>query len=206
MDGEDRDLDKKLSICSPNAPVERIVTLDQVKSLYIASGMSTQEIAETVFIPEAQIKELVEEHNLVELRKAYIREGINKIQNTQVTQAQQLMDLELNFKKMRIIQLENQLKDFMAYYARHGDFYKRHPMTGEILKNTNGIAMQISIPNISKEVAQLKESVTLSEGMKHMLTQIDQILNSKPTTEIPDEDGSIIDIASYDSVFKSSDN
>lgn len=203
---EDRDLDKKIGICAPDSSLQKVPSRDHVKSLYIASGMSIKEIAETVFVTEDVIKTLVEKHNLVELRKAYIREGINKIQNKQVSQAQQLMDLELNFKKMRIIQLENQLKDFMAYYARHGDFCKRHPVTGDILKNNNGIAMQIQIPNVSREVSQLKESVTLSEGMKHLLTQIDDILNSKRTTEIPDEEGSIIDISTYDAVFKSSDD
>lgn len=204
MDGEDRDLDRKLKLCGQKSGVSKVITLDQIKSLYIASGMSVQEIAETSLISEDHIQSLVNKHKLVSLREAYVREGLNKIQNKQITQAQQLLDLEVSFKKMRIIQLEDQLKDFMAYFARHGDFYKRHPLTGEILVNNNKIPLQISIPNITKEVLQLKESVTLSEGMKNLLSQIDQILNNpKPCEPV---DNTTIDITKLEGIFEAIDD
>ena len=195
-DFEDRERDKKIKVFSPALTPGATPTLDQVKSLYIASGLSCDEIAKKTSIPKGQIQQIINKHKLPELRKAYIREGIDKIQNKQVTQAQELMDIELNFKKLRIIQLENQLKDYAAYFARHGDFYKRHPVSGEILKSTDGIPLQLSIPDISKEISRLKESVTLSEGMRRMLNHIEDILNSSAKPEItePNPDEDVIDI------------
>lgn len=205
MDDESRDSDKKFLLCKEGSS-KKSISLDHIKSLYIASGMSAKDIASQTFLDEGKVLAIIKEHALPELRQAYVREGINKIQNTQVHQAQKLMDLELNFKKMRILQLEDKLRDFLAYYARHGDFYKRHTVTGDILKDSNEIPLQIAIPNVSRELSQLKEAVTLSEGMKNMIAHIDAILNSKPAISIPDGDDDVIDISSYDTLFDSSED
>jgi hypothetical protein len=200
-DEEDRDLDKKKAYFT-ESKVTTLVSLDQIKSLYIASSMEPEQIAEETRIPIETIKDIIDEHKLPELRKAYIREGVAKLQNQQLHQAQKLMDLELNFKKMRITQLEEELKNFMAYYGRHGDFYKRHPVTGDILKDSNGIPLQLHIPNVSREISQLKESVTLSEGMKNLLGQLDDILNSRKGEEAVGNEDDIIDVTNLDGFFK----
>ena len=174
---DNRDSDKKVSLYPMNS--RRGTTLDQIKSLYIAEGKSAEEIADITRLDLTKIKALIDGEKLSELRKAYIRNGLQNIQNKQLAQAEKLMDIETNFKKLRIIQLENQLKDFVAYYERHGDFYKRHPKSGEILHNTNGMPMQISIPNVTREIRDLKESVSLSEGMKTLLDRFDEVINSK---------------------------
>lgn len=199
---EDRDLDKKIKVYKENSSV-KYITLEQVKSLYIASGMGAEQIAENTFLSIDKVNQIIEDHKLAELRRAYVREGVSKIQNQQVNQAQQLLDLELNFKKLRLVQLTKMLEDFMAYYGRHGDFYKRHPVSGEILRDTDGIPMQVYVPNVSKEIAQLKESVTLSEGLKKLMTELDDIINGKPKGEaVGDGDGEVIDMAQYDGFFK----
>lgn len=201
MDNEDRDLDKKIKFCKPTGS-DHMISLDHIKSLYIASGLSPEEISKQTFIPLDQINSVIREQQLYELRKAYIRQGISKIQNEQITQAQKLMDVELNYKKLRIIQLEDQLKDFLAYYARYGDFYKRHPITGDIMKNTSGMPLQITIPNVSKEITQLKDAVTLSEGLKNLIYQLDDILNTGKPKEKVTENDDVIDINEYDGLFK----
>lgn len=113
----------------------------------------------------------------------------------QLVQAEKLMDIETKFKKIRIIQLEKTLEDYMVYYSRHGHFYKVHPVTHEILKDTNGIPIQIKIPNVGHEIAQLKESVSLSEGLKQLLGNIDSIINNggKPK-DTENLGGDIIDV------------
>lgn len=199
---EDRDFDKKLTICADNS--RHGVTLDVIKSRYIAEGLNAEQIAKECRLPVEKIQEIIEQHKLPELRKAYITEGISKIQNVQLQQSHQLMDLENNFKKLRILQIEDQLKDFVAYYNRHGDFYKRHPTTGDILKDNNGIPMQIKIPNVSRELQQLKESVTMSEGVRQLLNRLDEILqSSKPKETVQKED--VIDLAEYEEYLKQSE-
>lgn len=199
---EDRNKDKsyKLVPASETGMAKRLnVTMDVLKSAFIAEGLNAEQIADRYYLSVSQVQNVIEEHKLIELRKAYIREGLSKIQNDQLTHAQKLLDIEVNFKKLRILQLEKQLEDFVAYYSRHGDFYKRHPVSGEILKDTDGIPMQVYVPNVSKEIAQLKESVTLSDGLKKLLTQIDDIINSKPKMDVID--GEIIDMTEYDGLF-----
>jgi hypothetical protein len=210
-DKENRDLDKKTSIIpekgtAPRSIMHSGVSLEVIKSNFIASGMTAEEIADQLYLPLSRVQEVIETHNLVELRKAYIIEGISKIQNVQLNQSQKLMGLENDFKKLRIIQLEKQLEDYLAYFARHGDFYKRHPTTGDILKNTDGIPMQIKLPNVSRELAQLKESVTMSEGVRMLLNRLDEIINTKKPTEsvIPGEDD-IIDVSNYKHLLDSGD-
>lgn len=199
---EDRDHDKKFFLVPESG--SSIISLDVLKSAFIAEGLSSKEIASRYFLKLEKVEEIIESHKLVELRKAYMVQGLKNIQNTQIQQSRKLMDLDNDFKKLRILQLEAELKDFLVYYERHGDFYKRHPMTGEVLKDTNGIPMQIKIPSVTKEINQLKESVTMSEGVKSMLNRIDEIINTgKPKENIYNKDGGdvIID-ADFSELFK----
>lgn len=198
-DNRDRDRKHKLVPMKETGKARKPVSLDVVKSAYIAEGLSPKEISDRYFLDLNQVKSLIEQHKLEELRKAYIRQGLNELQNKQLAQTQKLMDMEANFKKLRIIQLEKELEDYVAYYQRHGDFYKRHPVSNEILRNTNGIPMQIRIPNAYNEIKQLKESVTVSEGLKELLTRLDDILNNAPEEELFDSD--VIDVSAYDSLF-----
>lgn len=87
----------------------------------------------------------------------------------------------------------------MAYYSTHGHFYKVHPITSEVLKDTNGIPIQIKIPNVSNEISQLKESVSLSEGLKQLLGQIDDIINKPKDVENLNSD--VIDVTEYNDLF-----
>ncbi len=202
MDEDQRDKDKsfKLVPAPETGKSKCAVSIDVIKSAFIAEGLSVTQLAERYFLAESAIQAIVDEAKLPELRQAYIREGLSKIQNEQLGQAQKLLDIELNFKKLRITQLEKQLEDFLAYYARHGDFYKRHPVSGEILKDTDGIPMQVLVPNVSREIAQLKESVTLSDGIKKLMSEIDAIINGKPKLEAVGDN--IIDMDEVDGLFR----
>lgn len=199
---DDREYDKKRILYPANS--NSGVSLDVIKSKYIANGQSAEEIAEDVALPVAKIREIIENNKLPELRKAYAIQGIQKIQNTQLQQTNKLLDLENSFKKMRIIQLQEVLENHLAYYARHGDFYKRHPVHGEILKNSDGIPMQIQLPNVSRELSQLKESVTVSEGVRQLLHRLDEIINTGRPAE-PAEDPDTFEITDFNEMFKPSD-
>jgi hypothetical protein len=198
---DNRDKDKSVKLVPAPETGQRPVSLDVVKSAYIAEGLSVEAIAERYFLPTAIIQKVVDDAKLPELRKAYIREGLAKLQNQQLAQAQHLMDIELNFKKLRIQQLEKQLEDYLAYFSRHGDFYKRHPVSGDILKDTDGIPMQIFVPNVSREIKDLKESVTLSDGLKNLMSRIDDIIHGKPKADAPDTSG-VIDMDQIEGLFQ----
>lgn len=202
MENRDKDKSYKLIPQQGTGQTHREVSLDVLKSAYIADGLGISEIAERYHLSESQVERIVEEHKLPELRKEYIKDGLKKIRNTQLNQAQNLLDLELNFKKMRLVQLQKMLEDFMAYYARHGDFCKRHPNTGDILKDTDGIPMQIYLPSVTKEIQAIKETVTLSEGLNNLLSQLDDVINGKPKGEMIDSN--VIDMKEIDGLFKKS--
>lgn len=199
---EDRDKDKshKLVPQQGTGQTHRVVSIDVLKSAYIADGLSAQEICDRYYLSLSQVERLIEDHKLPELRREYIKNGLATIKNTQLGQAQTLLDLELNFKKMRLLQLQKMLEDYMAYFARHGDFYKRHPSTGEVLRDTDGIPMQVYLPSVAKEIHALKETVTLSEGLNNLLSQIDDIINGKPKGESAGDN--VIDMAEIDGLFK----
>ena len=199
MDNEDRDRDKKHFMYPMDS--RRGISLDVIKSHYIADGMSAEEIAEIAKLPIEQIRAIIEDNSLPELRKAYVIQGIQTIQNTQLQQSQKLMDLANNFKKLRIKQLHKILEDYVAYYSRHGDFIKRHPVSGEILKNQDGIPMQLRLPNISNELKDLKESVTMSEGVRQLMHRLDEIINTPKPAESA-EDPDTINITDYQELFK----
>jgi hypothetical protein len=202
MDDQNRDKDKKHLIL-PSQGSGRTnfpVSVDQIKSVYITEGVSDKEIADRFSIPLDSVKRIIDENQLEKVRADHVRDGLKHIQNVQVNQAQRLMDMEGSFKRMRIVQLEKILEDYMAYYARHGHFYKLHPITGEILKDQNGFPLQINIPNITKEIQSLKESVSLSEGLKLLLNQIDAIIN-KPR-KVDNVNSDIIDVTDYNNLFK----
>lgn len=205
---ENRDKDKAHKLIpAPETGMARrtSVSLDVLKSAFIAEGLDAKQIAERYYLSQSQVEKVIDEHKLVDLRKAYIRAGISKIQSQQLGQAEKLLEVELNFKKLRLVQLEKMLEDYMAYYARHGDFFKRHPVSGDILKDTDGFSMQIYVPNVAREIKDLKESVTLSEGMKTLLTKIDDIINGnagRPDGGKGDGDGEVIDMEEFDGLFR----
>lgn len=176
------------------------VGVEHIKNAYIVDGCSSEELAIRFHLPVATIDKLIADSQLDKLRAAHIKHGLAKLQNIQLVQAEKLMDIETQFKRIRIIQLEKSLEDYLAYYSRHGHFYKVHPITQEILIDTNGIPIQIKIPNVSHEIAQLKESVSLSEGLKQLLSQIDDIIHRPKDLDKMTPD--IIDVTNYDSLFK----
>lgn len=167
----------------PHKESKELLSYETIKSVYICEGLSEKEIATRYNLSEETVSKIVSENKLPELRKAFIRQGISELQNVQVQKAQKLMDIESNFKGMRIMQLESVLQDYVAYHAKHGHFYKLHPITREILKDMDGIPMKLKLPNITGEIRDLKESLSLSEGLKTLLGQIDDLIN-KPSRDV----------------------
>ena len=175
MDGEDREKDKKLNILpmreagAPRSLQRDGVSVDVIKSMYIASGMSPEEISKQTFLPIERINELIGSHNLPELRKAYIIEGVKKIQNVQIQQSHKLMDLENNFKKMRIVQLEKELEESRVDFVKSEtkfDHDKKVMITSKIMffyladfGGSRGVKEQISfVHNQDFSSYQLKYS------------------------------------------------
>ena len=200
MDFDDKD-DSKRSILTetPSGQVLQI-GVEHIKSAYIVEGCSVTDLATRFHLPVVVIEKLVQDSQLDKLRAAHIKHGLAALQSIQLVQAEKLMNLESQFKKIRIIQLEKTLEDYMAYYSAHGHFYKVHPITGDVLKDTNGIPIQIKIPNVAHEISQLKESVSLSEGLKQLLSHIDDIINKPKDVEQLDSD--IIDVTNFNQLFK----
>jgi transposase len=180
-----------------------MISVEAVRSIYICEGISEEDIAKRFNVSTELVAKIVADNKLPELRKAFVRQGITKLQNVQVEKAQKLMDIENNFKNMRISQLESVLQDYAAYYAKHGHFYKLHPVTREILRDLDGIPMKLKLPDISKEIRDLKESLSLSEGLKTLLGQIEDLLNkpARDVENINDGDGDIIE-GTFTDLFK----
>ena len=186
--------------------LENTLSYNQIRKCYVEKGMTPSKIASMYNVDEKSVNSLIKTYKLDKVRTEYIKDGLSEIQATQIDQAKKLLNLELEFKKLRIAQLENQLQDFVDYYDVHGDFYKRHPISNEIIKDNDGIPLQLRIPNIGKELNTLKESVTLSEGMKTLLARIDDIINSPQRNgelEAPNtSNDDVIDMDKYDDLFK----
>lgn len=197
---DSRDDSKTTIIVETEKGLTLQVGVEHIKNAYICEGASAEDLATKFHLPVTVIQNIITDNKLDTLRAAHIKHGLAQLQNIQLVQAEKLMNLENQFKKIRIIQIEKQLEDYMAYYSRHGHFYKVHPITSEILKDTNGIPIQIKIPNLSHEITQLKESFSLSEGLKMMLGQIDDIIN-KPK-DVENLDPNVIDVTNFNGLFK----
>lgn len=179
------------------------IGVEHIKAAYIVEGCSASDLATKFLLPITVVEKIISENSLDKLRAAHIKHGLGQLQSMQLVQAEKLMSIETQFKKIRIIQLEKTLEDYMVYYSRHGHFYKVHPVTQEILKDTNGIPIQIKIPNVAHEISQLKESVSLSEGLKQLLGNIDAIINNngQPKDTTPLDDG-VIDVTNFNGLFE----
>ncbi len=177
------------------------VNFELIKNAYICEGSSPEELSRQFKVPVSYIQSVIQDNDLEKLRVAHIKNGLAKLQNIQVVQAEKLMDIETQFKKMRIIQLQHKLNDFVAYYSLHGHFYKVHPISKEILKDTNNMPIQIVVPNVGKEISELKESVMMSEGLKGIIDTIDSIIN-KPKDVTPVNPPPEVGFGSFDDLFK----
>lgn len=187
-------------LLSETGQLTAFVSEEVIKNEYICTGATPEELARKFNLPVASMHTFISENKLDVLRAAHIKHGLTQLQNVQLHQAEKLMTLDNQFKKMRLLQIEKMLEDFMAYYSKHSHFYKVHPNTLEILKDTNGMPIQIKLPNVSSEIASLKEAVSLSEGLKQMLGHIDSIINTPKDTENAGTD--VIDVTQYNELFK----
>lgn len=196
----DSKIDPKIIVTKTPSGALMEIGIEHIKNQYIVEGSSANDLAMKFHLPVSHVEKIIQDNELDKLRAAHIKHGLAQLQNMQLVQAEKLMHLENQFKKIRIIQLEKILEDYMAYYSRYGHFYKVHPITLEVLKDTNGIPMQIKIPNVSVEISQLKESVSLSEGLKQLLGQIDDIINKPKDVENLDPD--VIDVTNFNGLFQ----
>jgi hypothetical protein len=193
-------MDNKKLILFPEKS-KRGVTVEELQATFITESVTFAELAEMYGLPESTIRAVAKESEWIELRKAYIRSGVAKIQNSQIQQAEKLLSLENGFKKLKLIQLESQMASFSAYYARYGHLYKVYPGTEEILLDTNGLAIPLKIPDISKEIKDLKESINIGDGITKILDRLEQLmLIGQPikALEAPDE----VDISEFEGVFE----
>lgn len=176
------------------------IGVEHIKSAYIVEGCSPLDLATRFNVPVKTVEMIIQDNGLDKLRAAHIKHGLSQLQSMQLVHAEKLMNLENQFKKIRLIQLEKTLEDYMVYYSKYGHFYKIHPLTGAVLNDTNGIPIQIKIPNVSQEISQLKEAVTLSEGLKNILSHIDDIINRPKDAE--NLDPNVIDMDNFNNLFQ----
>lgn len=199
MDTSDKNQSNSIILTQTSSGQMMEIGVELIKSAYIVEGCSTADLAAKFHLPVVTIEKIISDNKLDTLRAAHIKHGLGQLQSMQLVQAEKLMNIETQFKRIRILQLEKSLEDYMAYYSTHGHFYKVHPITSEVLKDTNGIPIQIKIPNVSNEISQLKESVSLSEGLKQLLGQIDDIINKPKDVENLNSD--VIDVTEYNDLF-----
>ena len=199
MDTSDKNQSNSIILTQTSSGQMMEVGVELIKSAYIVEGCSAADLAAKFHLPVVTVEKIISDNKLDTLRAAHIKHGLGQLQSMQLVQAEKLMNIETQFKRIRILQLEKSLEDYMAYYSRHGHFYKVHPITSEVLKDTNGIPIQIKIPNVSHEISQLKESVSLSEGLKQLLGQIDDIINKPKDVENLNSD--VIDVTEYNDLF-----
>lgn len=152
-----------------------MLNLDQIKAAYIADSLTPTQIADKFNIPVATVRAVIKEGRLIELRRIHVRDGLHRLQNKQIKHAQDLLELENNFKHMKIQQLKLTMEDHMAYLSYHGDFYRRGA-DGEIVKNKDGIPVTIPLPSADKTIKQLKDSLVMGEGLKQILAKIQLVL------------------------------
>ncbi len=200
MNPNDND-DSNRSILTQNSSGQMLqIGVEHIKSAYIMDGSSAQELADKFFLPVAAIEKIISDNQLDKIRAAHIKHGLASLQSVQLAQAEKLMTLENQFKRIRIIQLEKILEDYLTYYSKNGHFYKVHPISGDILNDTNGIPIQIKLPNVAAELTQLKESFSLSEGLKQLLSQIDDIINTPK--DVQPIDPNMIEMSGFDGLFQ----
>jgi hypothetical protein len=202
MSNDSRELDKNTKLVTDLtiAPADNELNVDALKTAFIVESLDAKSLATKFAISESTAAFYIEKYKLEDLRSSHVKEGLTTIKNVQLSQAEKLMDIESQFKRMRILQLESILEDHAAYFQRHGHFYRTHPVTGEILLDHDKMPVPIKLPNVTKELNDLKESVTMSEGLKHILSQIDDVINKpKPQERLSDDP---IDMLALDDMFK----
>jgi len=167
------------------------VSIDVLKSAFLGEGLSPKQLSERYFIPLPLVKSLIKKHKLVKLRNDHINAGLLQIQNKQIAQAHDILSLEAKFKQIKLEQLKVQYENYMVYYSKHGDFYKRAAKSGKIMCDSNGIPKMVSMPNAVKELRDIRDSLVMGKGIQHILNQLNALLNQE---DVSGEDFEIEDL------------
>jgi len=117
------------------------------------------------------------------------------------TQGDRVLSLESQFKEMRLAQLERQVNEYIAYFHKHGHFLKIHPVTGEVLNDTNGLPIQIKIPSLIQEIQQLKETINFSAGLDTLVNELVDITNQQSKKKV-DNNNKLPSVTSFNELFK----
>lgn len=130
----------------------------------------------------------------------------NLKRDTHKDQGDRLLSLESQFKEMRIKQIEGQVQEYLAYFHKHNHFLKVHPITGEVLKDTNGLPIMINIPSLLKEILQLKETITFSEGLDKLVEELEgvfpPVIDKAKVKSNVGSDYTLPTVTSFDGLFK----
>lgn len=130
----------------------------------------------------------------------------NNKRHAHSSQGNRLLSLESQFKEMRIKQIEGQVQEYLAYFHKHNHFLKVHPLTGEVLKDTNGLPIMINIPSLLKEIIQLKETITFSEGLDKLVDELVGVfppaIDKEKVKSNVGSDYTLPTVTSFDGLFK----
>lgn len=114
-----------------------------------------------------------------------------------------ILSLDAQFKEMRLQQIESQVVEYIAYFHKHGHFKKVHPITGEVLRDTNGMPLSIPIPSLMRELQQLKETMIFSESLDSLVGQLKDVIEVKSK---PDKKSishyNLPSVTTFNSLFK----
>lgn len=126
-----------------------------------------------------------------------VRSGVHQEQGSRI------LSLESQFKEMRLQQLESHVVEYIAYFHKHGHFQKVHPITGEVLRDTNGFPLQIPIPSLMRELQQLKETMIFSESLDALVGELQDVIEvkSKPIKKSSSH-YNLPTITTFNSLFK----
>ena len=149
------------------------IKIEQIQNSYITENVTLEELAITYNLDSVFLVDLAKEEDWLSLRKKFIQEGMEKIQNDQVDYGKQLMDMGATLNKLKTKQLTEQTDAYVAYYAKHGHLNMISSADGSILRDMNGIPIPMKIPNVTREIAALKEGILVSDGLRKLMAQVE---------------------------------
>ena len=156
----------------------KTVALETLKYEYLTENLSVKDIATKHRIKTDTVRLIIRDNQLDVVKKSMLSYGLMKIKNKQLSQAEQLMNIDCEFRQIRIGQLQGRLQEFKDHHEKHGDFYVRNPENNEILIDVNGFKVSFPVNNVIQEIQEMKESISLSVGLEELLHKIDDIIHN----------------------------
>jgi hypothetical protein len=155
--------------------------IDVLKSLYIMSSNTPEELARRYKLPIRRVEALIRDGDWDKLREENRKAGLQTLESESVDLIEDLLDAQKKIMQLHILKLRERIADATQHLTERGNLKAFDVNSGAEIVDSFGQAVYIKLPGNKKDLAEIKELVEVTGGLLKILRGVQE--QSEDTNE-----------------------